>query len=151
MRGVWVSSAVVLGMLAGWAGAQDVEPASPYFECPYINFFDDDCPQMERDEAQAQAQPLVEDEREKPAAEGEEEGEQDWLQEVPEHLLPLFRKESLAPDTPELYRLLLERPTLANARRYVRWYSRRMKRIREVQELIAVAGREFLAQPSTRE
>ena len=149
MRGVWVSSAVVVGMLAGWACAQDVEPASPYFECPYINFFDDDCPQMERDEAQAQ--PLVEDERERPAGEGQEEGEQDLLQEVPEHLLPLFRKESLAPDTPELYRLLLERPTLANARRYVRWYSRRMKRIREVQEVIAVAGREFLAQPAARE
>ena len=149
MRGVGVLSAVVLGMLGGVAGAQDVEPASPYFECPYINFFDEDCPQKEREEAQGQ--PSVEDEQDGAAAEGRDEGEQDWLQEVPEHLLPLFRKESLAPDTPELYRLLLERPTPANARRYVRWYSRRMDRIREVQELIAAAGREFLAAPAGKE
>ena len=140
---------LVLGMLVAVAGAQEPDESSPYFDCPYINYFDSDCPQLKREVAPGQ--PLVDDEAERAEAEAEEEVDQDWLQEVPEHLLPLFPKQSLAPDTPDLYRLLLLRPTLANARRYVRWYSRRMGRIKEAQELIGKAGREFLADRAARE
>ena len=133
------SVVTVLVVLAAAAAAQ---APSPYFDCPYVNYFDSDCPQLERDEERAAPS---DDGAAEPAATDEPEAEHDWLQEAPEHLLPLFPKESLAPDTPALYQLLLLRPTLANARRYVRWYSRRMGRIKEAQELIAVAGREFLA------
>ncbi|MDE0204867.1 MAG: hypothetical protein OXP66_02390 [Candidatus Tectomicrobia bacterium] len=137
------SVVTVLVVLAADAAAQERESPSPYFDCPYVNYFDSDCPQLERDKESAAAP--SDDDAAEPAATDEPEAEHDWLQEVPEHLLPLFPKESLAPDTPALYQLLLLRPTLANARRYVRWHSRRMGRIREAQELIAVAGREFLA------
>ena len=149
MRRVGTFGLLVLGTLVAVAGAQEPDPASPYFECPYINYFDSDCPQLKREEIQAQ--PPVDDEAEGAEGEAEEEVEHDWLQEVPEHLLPLFPKQSLAPDTPDLYRLLLLRPTLANARRYVRWYSRRMGRIREAQELIGEAGREFLSERAAKE
>ena len=138
---VWVVT--VLVVLAAGAAAQERESPSPYFDCPYINYFDSDCPQLER--GQEQAAPNEVDEEPEPAATDELEAEHDWLQEVPEHLLPLFPRDSLAPDTPALYQLLLLRPTLRNARRYVRWYSRRMGRIKEAQDLIAVAGRDFLA------
>ena len=145
----WTCSAVVLLVLAGTARAQEREQPSPYFECPYINYFDSDCPQLKKE------QPLVpqpaEDEQEPRSAGDEEEMRHDWLQEMPEHLLPLFPKESLAPDTPDLYRLLLIRPTLKTARRLVRWHARRMSRIREAQGLIEVAGREVLAERAARE
>ena len=144
----WMWSAAVVAVVVGAAGAQEREQSSPYFECPYINYFDGDCPQMEREEARAAP---TEDEPESPAADGDQESEHEWLQEVPEHLLPLFPKESLAPDSPALYRLLLMRPTLRNARRYVRWHSRRMRRIQEAQDLIAAAGREFLAERAAAE
>ena len=120
-------------------GAQEREGSSPFFDCPYINYFDNDCPQLETEGGQSAA-PEVQPE----VAEGRE-GEEAWPEENLELLLRLFPKESLAPDTPPLYRLLLMRPTLENARRYVRWYSRRMDRIREVQGLITLAGGEFLA------
>ena len=55
----------------------------------------------------------------------------------------LFPKESLAPDAPPLFRLLLAEPTLENARRYVRWYARRTVRLQAVQTLVQRAGREF--------
>ena len=136
------SVVTVLVVLAAAVAAQEGESPSPYFDCPYVNYFDSDCPQLERDKERAAPS---DDDAAGPAATDEPEAEHDWLQEVPEHMLPLFPKESLAPDTPALYQLLLLRPTLGNARRYVRWYSRRMGRIKEAQELIAVAGREFLA------
>ena len=145
----WLLCLTALAVLANVAGAQEPEPASPYFECPYINYFDSDCPQLEKEPARAQ--PRAEDEQKRPAAADEQATENDRLQEVPEHLLPLFPKESLAPDTPALYQLLLVRPTLENARRYVRWYSRRMSRIKEAQDLIAAAGREFLAERAAGE
>ena len=138
----------MVAVLAGAAGGQEREQPSPYFECPYINYFDGDCPQLEREEAGAAP---TEDEPQPPATGDAEESEHDWLQEVPEDLLPLFPKESLAPDSPALYRLLLMRPTLRNARRYVRWHSRRMRRIQEAQDLIAAAGREFLAERAAAE
>ena len=129
-------------------GAQEADPSSPYFECPYINYFDSGCPQTEREEARA-AQPGEDDER--PEVEAEEESDYDWMEEVPEGLLPLFPRQSVAPDTPPLYHLLLMQPTLENARRYVRWHARRMNRIREVQGLVDVAGREFLAERAAGE
>ena len=73
------------------------------------------------------------------------------MEEAPEDLLPLFPRESVAPDTPPLYHLLLMKPTLENARRYVRWYARRMNRIREAQGLVDIAGREFLAERAAGE
>ena len=144
----WIWSAAMVAVLAGAAGAQEREQPSPYFECPYINYFDGDCPQLEREEARRAP---TEDEPQPSATGDAEEGEHDWLQEVPEDLLPLFPKESLAPDSPALYRLLLMRPTLRNARRYVRWHARRMRRIQEAQDLIAAAGREFLAERAVAE
>ena len=149
MRRSGTVGVLMLVALVAVTGAQEAEQASPYFDCPYINYFDSDCPQLEREGVQAQAP--VDEEAEGAEAEAGEDVEHDWLQEVPEHLLPLFPRQSLAPDTPDLYRLLLLRPTLANARRYVRWYSRRMGRIQAAQELIAVAGREFLAGRAARE
>ena len=143
----WMWSAAVVAVLAGAAGAQEREQPSPYFECPYINYFDGDCPQLEREEARTA--PAEESRSRRPLT--TEESEHDWLQEVPEDLLPLFPKESLAPDSPALYRLLLMRPTLRNARRYVRWHARRMRRIQEAQDLIAAAGREFLAERAAAE
>ena len=149
MRWLWVVNVAALAVLASTAGGQEREQSSPYFECPYVNYFDHDCPQLEKE--QARVRPQADDEREPRADEGEPETAGDWLQEVPEHLLPLFPKESLAPDAPALYRLLLVKPTLDNARRYVRWYSRRMRRIQAAQDLIAAAGAEFLAERGMRE
>ena len=139
---------VAVATFSGAAGAQEADPASPYFECPYINYFDSGCPQTEREEARA-AQPG--ENGEQPEVEAEEESDYDWMEEVPEELLPLFPRQSVAPDTPPLYHLLLMQPTLENARRYVRWYARRMNRIREVQGLVDVAGREFLAERAAGE
>ena len=45
-------------------------------------------------------------------AEGEREEEGEWAEENPELLVPLFPRESLGHDTPELYRVLLMQPTL---------------------------------------
>lgn len=140
----------VLAAAALSVGAQEREASSPFFDCPYINYFDNDCPQLEREDGQA-APPQAQPEPEQPEVVEGREGENEWPEENLELLLRLFPKESLAPDTPPLYRLLLTRPTLENARRYVRWYSRRMDRIREVQGLIALAGGEFLAERAAAE
>ena len=125
---------------------QERDLSSPYFDCPYINYFDSGCPQTEP-QAETVAPPN-DGEHEHPEGAEDREGEYEWPEEIPEVLLPLFPKESLAPDTPPLYRLLLIKPTLENARRYVRWYARRMNRIRQVQGLMDSAGREFLAETS---
>lgn len=140
----------VLAAAAVSVGAQEKEASSPFFECPYINYFDSDCPQLETEGEQAAAPQAQPEQEQREVVEGGE-GENEWPEENLELLLPLFPKESLAPDTPPLYRLLLMRPTLENARRYVRWYSRRMDRIKEVQGLIALAGGEFLAGRSAAE
>ena len=134
---------------AGSTCAQDREGPSPFFECPYINYFDDGCPQLE--EEQRRLQPQVEGEPEQREMERERPGDHEWPDEAPERLLPLFPKESLAPDTPALYRMLLISPTLETARRYVRWYERRMSRIRAAQALVDLAGRELLAERAARE
>ena len=141
-RTLWLVAAVVaLGACS--ATSQEREPSSPFFDCPFINYFDSGCPELEREAPRAVPQERPEAER--PAAEREHEEEDEWAEENPELLVPLFPRESLGRDTPELYRVLLMKPTLENARRFVRWYSRRMQRIQEVQELIALAGGEFPA------
>ena len=140
---VWVSAWIVLAA-SGAAGAQEREVSSPFFDCPFINYFDSGCPELEREEAGAQ--PAAPAAPEQPEAAGEvDEGDKREWRENPEALAPLFPRESLSRDTPEPYRLLLMRPTLENARRFVRWYARRMQRVREAQTLIALAGGEFLA------
>lgn len=133
----------VVSVTACAAVSQERDLSSPYFDCPYINYFDNGCPELEREPPQAAPQQRPETER--PAAENEREEENEWVEENPELLAPLFPRESLGRDAPELYRVLLMEPTLENARRFVRWYSRRMERIRQVQELIALAGGEYLA------
>ena len=140
---------VLVALGACTAVSQERDLSSPYFDCPYINYFDSGCPELEREAPQAGAQERPEVEQ--PEAEGEREEEGEWAEENPELLVPLFPRESLGRDTPELYRVLLMQPTLENARRFVRWYSRRMQRIQEVQQLIALAGGEFLAAGSAAE
>ena len=141
-RTLWfVLAVVVLG--AGTAVGQEREVSSPYFDCPFINYFDSGCPELENEAPQAAPQARPEEKQTEAAGEPEEGNE--WAEDNPELLAPLFPRESLGRDTPELYRVLLMQPTLENARRFVRWYSRRMERIRQAQELIALAGGEFLA------
>ena len=138
MRMLCLLVVVFLGGLATvWA--QDMDGGSPYFDCPYVNYFDEGCPQLEQE--QARPEPQEQNEAEQREVEADEE---EWPPDAPELLLPLFPRESLAPDTPALYRLLLMQPTLETARRYVRWHERRMERIREAQGLVEVAGRELL-------
>ena len=147
-RTAWLAVAImVVGM--GMAAAQERDLSSPFFDCPFINYFDSGCPELEKESPQAAPREMPQDEQQ--AAEGEGEEENEWSEENPELLLPLFPKESLGADTPELYRLLLVKPSLENARRFVRWYARRMQRIQEVQELIALAGGEFLAGRAAKE
>ena len=139
-RALWLVGAVLaLGVCS--AVSQERVLSSPFFDCPFINYFDSGCPELERETPQAV--PQERPEAEQPATESEQDNE--WAEENPELLAPLFPRESLGRDAPELYRLLLINPTLDNARRFVRWYSRRMERIAEAQKLIALAGGEFLA------
>ena len=146
---------VVLAVLTGMAGvanAQEGEAApSPYFDCPYINYFDNDCPQLRRlwEEQELRRREQQEVRRIAPEAGGGgnvDEDESDGMQlediEAEKRYL-LFPREGVAPDTPELFLLLLAEPTLDNARRYVRWYAERTLRLQAVQELIQVAGREL--------
>ena len=140
--------ALSVACLAPIAGAQDEGSSSPYFDCPYVNYFDDGCPQLEKNQTRVQ-QP-AEDEPERPVTEVQPDDDE-WMEDNPELLLPLFPRESLAPDTPDLYRMLLIRPTLETARRYVRWYELRMSRIREAQALVEVAGQELLAERAAGE
>lgn len=146
---------VVLGVLTGFvatANAQEAEAApSPYFDCPYINYFDNDCPQLRQlwEERELRRREQQEVGRITPDAGGagnvdgdEPDGTQ--LEDLgAEKRYLLFPKEGVAPDTPELFLLLLAEPTLDNARRYVRWYTERTLRLQAVQELIQVAGREL--------
>jgi hypothetical protein len=49
---------------------------------------------------------------------------------------PLFRPETMAPDTPPLLLKLLEQPSVENARAFVTWQHKRTERITEVQQLL---------------
>ncbi|MDE0205527.1 MAG: hypothetical protein OXP66_05820 [Candidatus Tectomicrobia bacterium] len=148
MTKAWWLGALAVFVAWSVAGAQERDLPSPYFECPFINYFDSGCPELESEEASTrpQAPPAAE----QPAAAGEQD-EDAWQEENPELLAPLFPKESLSRDTPELYRALLTAPTLENARRFVRWYSRRMESVARAQALIALAGRELLSRQSAKE
>ena len=154
---VWLLSlAVVLGAAVAVNGQEAEAAPSPYFDCPYINYFDSDCPQLralwqEREERRLQEQggpgatPGVEPESGQTGVHvGQDEGVPDALDL--EKLYPLFPKDSMAPDAPDLYRLLLTRPTLETARLYVRWYAQRTARMQEVEGLIQLAGAELQAE-----
>ena len=152
MARIWLVM-VVLVLSAAVAGAQEAEVApSPYFDCPYINYFDKDCPQLRQLWEEQERRRLKQQtgggaasrQGEAGRSLGEvEEGEKGSEELDAQKRYLLFPKDSLAPDTPELFQLLLAEPTLANARRYVRWYAERTVRLQAVQALIQLAGREL--------
>ena len=43
-----LSAAVVLVTLASAHGQNPDAAPSPYFDCPYVNYFDGDCPQLRK-------------------------------------------------------------------------------------------------------
>ena len=147
-RRKWV---VWVAVLFGWVSAVSGQPtdeggASPYFDCPYVNFFDTDCPQLaelgpspQEQQATPESEPGAGWSDEQDSGENQENTGQGVL---PDELI-LFPRESLAPDAPPLFRLLLANPTLANARRYVRWHARRSAQLQVVQALIQRAGKEL--------
>ena len=146
-----VVAAVLLGCASGVAGQPaDDGRASPYFDCPYVNYFDTDCPQLREQRPPVQGRQAAPEPQPGPgrrADQGDEAVREDTRQGVlPEELI-LFPRESLAPDAPPLFRLLLAYPTLANARRYVRWHARRTARLQVVQALIQAAGKELERDP----
>ena len=144
-------AAVLFGCVSMVSGQpSDDGWASPYFDCPYVNCFDADCPQL-RERRQPvqdpQARPEPQPGLRLSGEQGDGEDQEDPLQGVlPEELI-LFPRESLAPDAPPLFRLLLANPTLVNARRYVRWHARRSAQLQVVQALIQQAGKELETNP----
>lgn len=145
-----LSAAAIFGAVSA-ADGQQAAP-SPYFDCPYVNYFDKDCPQLrklwqeqERRRLQRQESPAAVPDGEDAGRQAEQAEQDDGRSndlDVDETYL-LFPKESLAPDAPTLFRLLLAEPTIENARRYVRWYVRRTARLQAVQALIRLAGSEL--------
>ena len=151
--GLLGTGAVVAALGAAHGQGANSAP-SPYFDCPYVNYFDRDCPQLrklweeqERRRLQGQGDAAVAPHHPEPTQPEEQErandDRRDDLDAGETYLL--FPKESLAPDAPPLFRLLLAEPTLENARRYVRWYARRTARLQAVQALIKLAGGELEA------
>ena len=144
-------AAVLFGCVAAVSGQPlDDGRASPYFDCPYVNYFDTDCPQLREQRARVQGQPTTPEPQPGPGRSderGDKEDRQDTRQGVLPDELILFPRESLAPDAPPLFRLLLAHPTPANARRYVRWHARRTARLQVVQALIQAAGKELERHP----
>lgn len=148
---------VIAGLLASVAGAsgQDTDDGSvsPYFDCPYVDYFDTDCSQLRQRESHAPVPGHRTPAEEGPALsqQGEtdetENGEATRRGILPEELI-LFPRESLAPDAPPLFRTLLANPTIENARRYVRWHARRTAQLQMVQALIRQAGKELERDPS---
>ena len=151
MNGRWMrvlSGGAIL--LATYSAHGQVSAPSSYFDCPYVNYFDNDCLQLQKlwQEREQRRRQHQEDaaaargrEPETPAKRAEQKDGSSGP-DIDETLL-LFPKESLAPDAPPLFRRLLAEPTIENARRYVRWYSRRAARLRAVQALIRLAGSEL--------
>ena len=147
-----LSAAVVLLTLASAHGQNPDAAPSPYFDCPYVNYFDSECPQLrklweeqERRRLHRQGAPAVPPAQRSGVTtppQGDEDESPTSGPDAGETYL-LFPKESLAPDAPPLFRLLLAEPTLENARRYVRWYARRTARLQAVQALIRLAGSEL--------
>lgn len=150
----WV---VLVALLFGCVSAVSGQPsndgrASPYFDCPYVNYFDTDCPQLREQRPRAQerqATPEPQPGPGRPDEQGSAEDREDTRQGVLPDELILFPRESLAPDAPPLFRILLAHPTLANARRYVRWHARRTARLQVVQALIQAAGKELERHPGS--
>ena len=143
-------AAVVLAALASAHGQTPEAAPSPYFDCPYVNYFDRDCPQLweeqERRRLKQEGNPAAVTRGQDAGGQAEPPTQQDGG--GPDSLgadetYLLFPKESLAPDAPPLFRVLLAAPTIENARRYVRWYARRTARLQAVQALIQRAGREL--------
>ena len=138
------------------AQAQESQPApSPFFDCPYVNYFDKDCPQLRGLWEDQQRRRLLQEGspaavppgRDAVAREGQRRQEDEGSHDPDnDETYLLFPRESLAPDAPPLFRLLLTEPTLDNARRYVRWYARRTARLQAVQALIRLAGNELQAE-----
>ena len=153
MTGGWtglLSVAVVVGAVLA-AHGQEAAP-SPYFDCPYVNYFDKDCPQLRKLWAEQERRRLQREDNPARPPDGQDTGRQaeqpqqddDGPQGLDaDETYLLFPKESLAPDAPPLFRLLLAEPTIENARRYVRWYVRRTARLQAVQALIRLAGSEL--------
>ena len=149
MKGwIWL----VVAVLVGWSGlvaAQELDQsiASPYFDCPYVNYFDSECPQLREDERRRGEVRRAREREEDRDREVEEERERRGDGEREDGILPdeaiLFPRESMAADAPPLYRWLLENPTLENARRFVVWHARRTARVSAVQALIKEAGEEI--------
>ena len=143
LAGVMVLVAAVVAV-----GQEQKRRPSPYFECPYVNYFDKECPQLRMPAAHQDGRRRDDREVPAPSPGTSDPGMAPDPDEVRRRKLdkgkvyPLFPRESLAPDTPPLLQLLLADPTLENARRYVRWYARRSERLRAVQALIELAGRE---------
>ena len=153
-----LGTAVMLAALGAAHGQGANRAPSPYFDCPYVNYFDRDCPQLrklweeqERRRLQGRGDPAAAPRRPDPAPPAVQEradgDRRDDLDAGETYLL--FPKESLAPDAPPLFRLPLAEPTLENARRYVRWYARRTARLQAVQALIRLAGGELEAAATT--
>ena len=150
-----LSAAVVLAALSSAHGQESQAAPSPYFDCPYVNYFDRDCPQLRKLWEEQERRRLKQEGNPAPMPRGQDAGgqtEQPQQDDDGTHSLGadetylLFPKESLAPDTPPLFRLLLAAPTIENARRYVRWYARRTARLQAVQALIQLAGSELEAE-----
>ena len=144
-------SGMALIAAAVWAQGQDAA-RSPYFDCPYVNYFDRDCPQLrERADEAARHRPRGRESPDaapaerQPVSPPEPAGREHDGQHEPDagETYLLFPRESLAPDAPPLFRRLLAEPSIENARRYVRWYARRAARLQAVQALIRSAGREL--------
>lgn len=144
-----LSVAVAVGLAAAAHGQEAA--ASPYFDCPYVNYFDKDCPQLwaeqEQRRRQQEGNPAALPDGQDAGRQAEQAEQDDGRPGDPDadETYRLFPKESLAPDAPPLFRLLLAEPTLDNARRYVRWYARRTARLQAVQALISLAGSELEA------
>ena len=143
-----LAGAMVLAIAAVAVGQEQQRRQSTYFECPYVNYFDPDCPQQRELSTRRDGTPAGEREVPPPPPGTPEPdvgpGSEEARPRKPDvdEVYPLFPKESLAPDAPPLLRRLLADPSLENARRYVKWYARRTERLREVQALIDLAGRE---------
>ena len=139
--------AVLFGCVSAVSGQpSDNGRASPYFDCPYVNYFDTDCPQLRDQRPPAQGRQVAPKPQPGQGLSDEPSDTKDSGGTGPEVLpdeLILFPRESLAPDAPPLFRLLLANPTLANARRYVRWHARRSAQLQVVQALIQRAGHEL--------
>lgn len=143
----------LLSLVAGASG-QDVSDDSrnPYFDCPYVDYFDTDCSQLRQRQSRAPVAGHQTPTEEEPAVirQGDTDGTEDREETrrgiLPEELI-LFPRESLAPDAPPLFRILLANPTIENARRYVRWHARRTAQLRAVQALLQQAGKELGRDP----